>query len=211
MATINCTLGQNSKYYKVYIEYSYTQNVTANTSTIIAALKLQQLTDSWDFDTVSSVKVGFKMDGTEFSETKRINIDDKGNTGYTITLVSGSKTVTHSNAGEKSITFSCSNTSSLLNCAGYGPGSITLSSTSVELKTIPRNAEINKITNSSGTTISSANVDTAIKVYYTPTASSDYHKLAFYIGGTHKKTVSLGKAGSTSQKSYTLSSVLFQR
>ena len=207
MATINCTLGQNSKYYKVYIEYSYTQNVTANTSTITAALKLQQLTDSWDFDTVSSVKVGFKMDGTEFSETKRINIDDKGNTGYTITLVSGSKTVTHSNAGEKSITFSCSNTSSLLNCAGYGPGSITLSSTSVELKTIPRNAEINKITNSSGTTISSANVDTAIKVYYTPTASSDYHKLAFYIGGTHKKTVSLGKAGSTSQKSYTLSSV----
>ena len=147
MATINCTLGQNSKYYKVYIEYSYTQNITANTSTITAALKLQQLTDSWDFDTVSSVKVGFKMDGTEFSETKRINIDDKGNTGYTITLVSGSKTVTHSNSGEKSITFSCSNTSSLLNCAGYGPGSITLSSTSVELKTIPRNAEINKITN----------------------------------------------------------------
>ena len=207
MATINCTLERNSKYYQVYIEYSYTQNITANTSTITAALKLKQLTDSWDFDTVSAVTVGFNMAGETFSKTQRININDKGNTGYTITLASGTKTVTHDNSGNKTISFSCSNTSSLLDCSGYGPGSITLSSTSVKLKTIPRNAEIDKITNSSGTTIKSINVDNALRVYYTPTTSSYYHRLAFYVEDTKKKTVDLGKAGSTGQKYYNLSSV----
>lgn len=207
MATINCKLGQNSSWYKIYIEYSYTQNIAANTSTITAALKLQQLTDSYDFDTVSAVKVGFTMAGEEFSKTQRINIDDKGNTGYTITLASGTKTVTHDSSGKKTITFSCSNTSSLLNCAGWGPGSITLSSTSVTLKTIPRNAELDKITNTSGTTINSLNVDNGVRVYYTPTVSTYYHKLVFYVDSTKKKTVNLGKAGSTSQKYYTLSSV----
>lgn len=204
MATINCKIGQHSDWYKVYIEYSYTQDIAANTSTVTAALKLQQLTDSYDFDTVSSVTVGFNMAGSTYSKTQRINIDDKGNTGYTITLASGTKTITHDSNGEKTITFSCSNTSSLLNCSGWGPGSITLSATSVKLKTIPRNAEIDKITNSSGTTISSVNVDSAIKVYYTPTVSSYYHKLAFYVDSSKKKTVELGKAGSTSQKSYSI-------
>lgn len=207
MATINCTLGQNSSWYKVYIEYSYTQDKTANTSTITAALKLKQLTDSYDFDTVSEVKISFNMAGKTFSKTQRINIDDKGDTGYTITLVSGSVTVEHDDNGEKSISFSCSNTSSLLNSAGGGPGSITLPSTTVKLTTIPRSAKIDKVTNSSGTTISSANVGTSIKVYYTPTSSSYYHKLIFYIGSSKKQTVSLGKAGSSSQKAYTLTAI----
>lgn len=207
MATINCKIGQHSDWYKVYIEYSYTQDIAANTSTVTAALKLQQLTDSYDFDTVSSVTVGFNMAGSTYSKTQRINIDDKGNTGYTITLASGTKTITHDSNGEKTITFSCSNTSSLLNCSGWGPGSITLSATSVKLKTIPRNAEIDKITNGSGTTISSANVGSAIKVYYTPTVSTYYHRLVFYVDDTKRSTVNLGKAGSTSQKAYSLSSI----
>ena len=204
MATINCSIGQNSSRYKVYIEYSYTQNIAANTSTITAALKLQQLTDSYDFDTISAVPVSFNMDGSTYSANQRINIDDKGNTGYTITLVSGTKTVTHDSSGNKTISFSCSNTSSLLNCAGYGPGSITLSSTSVKLNTIPRNADINKIANSSGTTISSSNIGSTISVYYTPTVSTYYHQLLFYIDSTLKNTVNLGQAGNTSQKAYNI-------
>lgn len=204
MAIINCSIGQNSKWYKVYIEYSYTQNIAANTSTITAALKLQQLTDYNDFDTISVVSVGFNMDGTTYSSNQRINIDDKGNTGYTITLASGTKTVTHDSSGAKTISFSCSNTSSLLNCSGWGPGSITLSSTSVKLNTIPRNADINKIANSNGTAISSATIGSEIKVYYTPTVSTYYHRLLFYIDSTHKSTVNLGKAGSTSQKAYSI-------
>lgn len=207
MAIINCKVGQNSSWYKVYIEYSYTQNIEANTSTITAALKLQQLTDSYDFDTVSAVTVGFSMAGSSYSNTQRININNKGNAGYTITLASGTKTVEHGSDGKKTISFSCSNTSSLLNCSGWGPGSITLSSTSVELKQIPRNAKIDKVTNSGGTSISSANVDTSIKVHYTPTASSYYHQLLFYVGNTKVQTANLGQAGTVSQKSYTLSSI----
>lgn len=208
MAIINCKIGQNSSYFKVYIEYSYTQNIKANTSTITAALKLQQLTDSYDFDTVSAVKVGFTMVGEEFSKTQRININDKGNTGYTITLASGTKTVTHNSSGKKTITFSCNNTSSLLNCSGYGPGNITLSSTSVTLKQIPRNSTLDKVTSTSETTaISSLSVDNGVRVWYTPTVSTYYHRLVFYVGSTKKKTVNLGKASSTSQKYYTLSSV----
>ena len=207
MAIIDCKVGQNSNYYRVYIEYSYTQNIAANTSTITAALKLQQLTDTADFNTVSAVKIGFNIDGQEFSKTQVVNIDDKGDKGYTITLVSGKKTVTHNSSGDKTITFSCNNPSSSLNSSGYGPGSITLSSKSVKLKTIPRSSKINKITNSSGTTINSLSVDNAIRVYYTPTVSSYYHKLVFYVGTSKKKTVNLGKAGTTNKKYYTLSSV----
>lgn len=204
MATINCSIGQNSSRYKVYIEYSYTQDIAANTSTITAALKLQQLTDSYDFDTVSSVPVSFIMDGTTYSANQRININDKGNTGYTITLASGTKTVTHDGSGNKTISFSCNNTSSLLNCSGYGPGSITLSSTNISLNTIPRNADINKIANSNGTAISSSDIGNTIAVYYTPTVSTYYHQLLFYIDSTHKSTVNLGQAGNTSQKAYSI-------
>ena len=205
MATIKCTLGQNSSYYEVYIEYSYTQNVTNNTSTVTAALKLKKTT-GYNFDTESTVTASFVMNGTTYKKTARVKINDGKPTGTVYTLVSGQQTIDHNNDGTKQITFSCSNTSSLWNCAGWGPGSITLSSTKVTLPTIPRAATLDKITNTSGTTVSSINAGTDIRVYYTPKSTSFYHRLTYTLG-SKTGTVNLGKVSSTSMTHQTISDV----
>ena len=206
MATIKCALGQNASKYEVYIEYSYTQNIANNTSTVTAALKLKKTT-GYDFDTESTVTASFVMNGTTYKKTARVKINDGKPIGTVYTLVSGSETIAHSNDGTKQITFSCSNTSSLWDCAGWGPGSITLSSTKVTLSTIPRAATLDKITNTSGTTVSSINADTGIRVYYTPKSTSFYHKIEYIVGSTVKSSTTLTKASSTSSTYVSLSDV----
>lgn len=197
MAKIACSVGR-STYYKAYIEYTYEQSTSDNTSTVTASLKLEQLTDYYDFDTVDSVTVSFNMGGYSISKTGRINIDDKGNKGSVFTLASGTKTFTHDDNGKQSISFSCNFS---IDCNGWGPGKISLSSTLINLTDIPRAATISKITNTSGTTISSINVGNKINVYYTPKSTDYYHKLVYYIGSTQKSSKNLGKPSSTSTKS----------
>lgn len=210
MATIDCTITQRTDAYKVYIEYSYSQNTSKNTSTVTAALKLKQLTDNIDFDTGSAVTVSFVMNGTTYSKTARINIDDKGNAGTVFTLVSGSQTITHSNDGTKSINFSCSNTSSLLNCGGWGPGNITLSKKTVVLKTIPRAASIDKITNASGNSIRSIDAGQDILVYYTPASKSYYHRIRCYVNSKYVYSVNLNKGNPPSSLSQTSETITVQ-
>lgn len=201
MATISCSVGQNSSYYSVYIEYSYTQSVAKNESYVTAALKLKQLDNYYDFDTVGNVTVSFVMNGKTYSKTARVNIDDKGNAGSIFTLVDtgGAITIPHDANGTKTITFSCS---CAIDSAGWGPGNITLSSKSVTLTTISRPTTVDKITDTSGSTISSANVDTSIRVYYTPKSSTLYNRLYYYIDDVQKGYINLGRA--SSQTSYTL-------
>lgn len=135
MATIQCTV-QRSNWYEVYFEYSYTQDKANATTTLSHSLKLKQLTDSYDFDTVASVTVGYKVAGVSFSKTGRIDINDKGNKGYTITLASGTSTITHNQStGEGSFTVSVDTS---IDSAGYGPGTIKLASKTVSLPTIYR-------------------------------------------------------------------------
>lgn len=201
MATISCSVGQNSSYYSVYIEYSYTQSVAKNESYVTAALKLKQLDNYYDFDTVGNVTVSFVMNGKTYSKTARVNIDDKGNAGSIFTLVDtgGAITIPHDANGTKTITFSCS---CAIDSAGWGPGNITLSSKSVTLTTISRPTTVDKITDTSGSTISSANVDTSIRVYYTPKSSTLYNRLYYYIDDVQKGYINLGTA--SSQTYYTL-------
>ena len=99
MAKIQCTV-QRSSWYKVYFEYSYTQDKVNAKTTVTHALKLEQLTDYNDFNTLRSVTMSYKVAGTTFSKTGVINIDDKGNTGYTITLASGTSTITHNSTAK---------------------------------------------------------------------------------------------------------------
>ena len=192
MATkiINCVISQNKSYYKAFIEYSYTQSKTDNTTKVTAALKLQQLTDSFDFDTGESstnlLKVSFVMNGETYTHTGRINMNDVGNAGYTITLVSTTQTITHDNDGTKQIDFSCNNTSYMLASAGYGPGNITLNRTVVTLPTIPRAATLDKITNAAGKEITEIDAGQNITVYYTAKSSEYYHRAYYYVGSEQK-------------------------
>lgn len=135
MATIKCTV-QRSSWYEVYFEYSYTQDKATAKTSLTHSLKLKQLTNSYDFDTVASITVGYKVNGTTYSKTGRINIDDKGNAGYTITLASGSTTITHNaSTGVGSFTVSVDTS---IDSGGYGPGTIKLTSQSIPLPTIYR-------------------------------------------------------------------------
>lgn len=148
MATKNCTISQRTSWYKVYFEYSYTQDKITNKSTVTHYLKLEQLTDGGDFDTVGSVTVGYYVDGKYFSKTGRINIDDVGNTGYTITLASGTSTILHNSSGEGSFKVKVSTS---IDSGGYGPGSITLSEQTIDLPKIDRQALITSADNFNNT------------------------------------------------------------
>lgn len=151
MATISTTITppSNAQYstsefphspYTVYIEYDYTVNQDTAVYTIKHALKLRQDTNSWDFDTVASNYAGYWVTNwgvrTEYSKTQRINIDDKGNSGYTITLASGTSHVqANKTTGEAhfyvDVNFS-------INSSGYGPGKIYKAATRINLPTLDR-------------------------------------------------------------------------
>lgn len=173
MATIQCTV-QRSSWYEVYFEYSYTQDKSKATTTLSHSLKLKQLTDGYDFDTVGSVTVGYSVSGKTFSNTGRINIDDKGNKGYTITLASGSSTITHNQStGEGSFTVSVDTS---IDSAGYGPGTIKLASKTVTLPTIYR---------ASKPTVSASTVKmgNTLTIYTNRKSSSFTHTLSVTMGG----------------------------
>lgn len=173
MATIQCTV-QRSSWYEVYFEYSYTQDKSKATTTLSHSLKLKQLTDGYDFDTVGSVTVGYSVSWKTFSNTGRINIDDKGNKGYTITLASGSSTITHNQStGEGSFTVSVDTS---IDSAGYGPGTIKLASKTVTLPTIYR---------ASKPTVSASTVKmgNTLTIYTNRKSSSFTHTLSVTMGG----------------------------
>lgn len=190
MATITCTV-QRSAWYEMYIEYSYTQDISKNQSTISHSLKLKQLTDTYDFN--GKMTVDYTVAGEKFSYSDTVNIDDKGNKGYTKTIMSGTTIVTHNNDGTKKIEFSCSG-----ECVsgGYGPGTISLSSTKVTLRTIPRASSI--------TSVSSNNVtlgrDCSVK--WTPNSSTLKYMVKFSLGSWSYTTESFIKPPSTSEYTY---------
>lgn len=189
MATIKCTV-QRSSWYEVYFEYSYTQDKTNAKTTLTHSLKLKQLTDSYDFDTVGSVTVGYKVAGTTFSKTGRINIDDKGNKGYTITLASGTSTITHNQStGEGSFTVSVDTS---IESAGWGPGTIKLASQSVPLPTIYRASK-------PSVSPSSAKMGNTLTISTNRKSSSFTHTLKYTFGGT-TATIATGVGASYAWK-----------
>lgn len=160
MATLKCTITKSS-WYEMYIEYSYTQNAKTNKSVITHALKLKQLTDAYDFS--GTMTVTYYVAGTAYSYNGVVDIDDKGNKGYTVTIKSGSTTVSHNSDGTKTIAFSCSGSCP---SGGYGPGTITLNSTNVVLTKIDRTAPT--------VTFSSSNISSSsFKITATSTAKAD--------------------------------------
>ena len=133
MATVNCSVTKSS-WYLMYIEYSYTQSQSGCYSEVTHALKLKQLTNSYDFN--GTMNVTYYVNGNAYAYSGNVNIDDKGNTGYTITIKSGSTKIYHDGTtGKAKIKLSCSGS---CNSGGWGPGTISLSEVSYDLTTIPR-------------------------------------------------------------------------
>lgn len=190
MAKIQCTV-QRSSWYKVYFEYSYTQDKANAKTTLTHSLKLEQLTDSYDFNTVGAVTASYTVAGSAFSKTGVINIDDKGNKGYTITLASGTSIITHnSSTGAGSFTVSVDTS---IDSAGWGPGTIQLASQTVSLPTIYR-ASVPTVS------ASSVKMGNTLTVTTNRKSSSFTHTLKYDFGPVHGATIKTGVGASYAWK-----------
>lgn len=190
MATLKCTV-QRSTYYEVYFEYSYTQDKANAKTNLTHALKLKQLTDGYDFNTVAAVTVSYSVAGQAFSKTAVININDKGNKGYTITLASGSSTITHnSSTGVGSFAVSVNTT---IESGGYGPGKITLSKT-VDLPTIYR-ASVPTVVTAAGGLLGTVTMGDLVYINTNRKSSSFTHTIKYDFAG-RGAAISNGVGGS---------------
>lgn len=173
MATIN---GTSVGGMTLQIDYSYTQNTTANTSTVTA--KLQLVSHYALYATAlggSYISVG----GSRTDYSKSISYGGSGTT--TTVLATKTVTISHNNDG----TASCNLSGAFVmngTYRNYSVGTMTVSST-ITLPTIPR---------ASGLTVpSSINTGSALSGTISPSSSSFNHKVEFKIGSTLMQTVTL--------------------
>ena len=157
------------------IDWSSTANNDANTSSVTAKIYVRkasniQLTQT----TTGNWGYSLTVDGSTVSGTSsQITVLTSW-----VQIASKTVTVNHNTDGSKSITISGyvsgPSTSKYSGLKTSGTGTATLD-------TIPGAATIDKITNSSGTTISSINTGNTIRVYWTPRSAT--HKYEVFIDG----------------------------
>lgn len=131
MATITGSFSSNSKNLQPYISYTYTQSISANTTTITAKLYVKKLTsygNTYNSSTPYSLSIG---GSTVSSGSKSVNMSSVS-VGSSVLITSGSKTITHSADGTMKATLS-----GVVDWTGSNPGKGTVSQ-SVTFPTIPR-------------------------------------------------------------------------
>ena len=180
MATIN---GTSVGGMTLQIDYSYTQNTTANTSTVTAKL---QLVGHYALYATALSGSYLSVGGSRTDYSTSISYDS---TSATTTTVLATKTVTvnHNNDG----TATCNLSGAFVmngTYRGYSVGTMSVSST-ITLTTIPR---------SSGLTVaSSVNTGSALSGTVTPSSSSFNHKVELKVGSTVKQTITLATGTNT--------------
>lgn len=168
-------------------DYSYTQNATANTSTVTVVLKLAN-----HYALYASAVSGsyISVGGSKTNYSKSISYGGSATT--TTELTRKTVTVTHNSDG----TASCNISGTFImngSYRGYSVGTMSVNQTI----TLP------KIARSSSFTISSSvNTGSALSGTVTPSSSSFNHKIQLKIGSTVKDTISL--AVGTNTFSYTI-------
>lgn len=179
MATIN---GTSVGGMTLQIDYSYTQNTTANTSTVTA--KLQLVNHYALYATALSgsyISVGGSR--TDYSTS----VSYGGSTTTTTVLATKTVTVSHNSDG----TGTCNLSGAFVmngTYRGYSVGTMTVSST-ITLTTIPR---------ASGLTVpTSINTGAALSGTVSPSSSSFNHKVELKIGSAVKQTITLATGTNT--------------
>ncbi|MEE1084303.1 MAG: DUF859 family phage minor structural protein [Paludibacteraceae bacterium] len=184
MATIN---GTSVGGMTLQAEYSYTQNTTANTSSVTVTLKLVNHYALYATAlTGSYISVG----GSKTNYTKSISYG--GSTTTTTTLATKTATVTHNSDG----TATC-------NISGTFVINGTYRGSSVGTMTVSQTITLPKIARSSSFTVSSSvNTGSAISGTVTPSSTAFNHKIQLKIGATVKDTITM--AVGTTAFSYTI-------
>ena len=179
MATIN---GTSVGGMTLQIDYSYTQNATANTSTVTAKL---QLVSHYALYATALSGSYISVGGSRTDYSTSINYSGSG----TITTVLATKTVTVSHNSNGTGTCNLSG-AFVMNGTyrGYSVGTMTVSST-ITLPTIPR---------ASGLTVpTSINTGSALSGTVSPSSTSFNHKVELKIGSTVKQTITLATGTNT--------------
>ena len=138
------------------IEWSATQSVTGNSSTITATLVFLRYNTSWG-SWQSSHTSKINIDGNSSSNTTNFNISGKSRE----VIWTRTRTVSHASNGTKSVTLGASGSTST------SLGSYNFSS-SVTLDTIPRSSEVTAFSMASALQVTTANsVSVRLNVYST--------------------------------------------
>lgn len=168
-------------------DYSYTQNTTANTSSVTVILKLAN-----HYALYSSALSGsyISVGGNKTNYSKSISYG--GSTTTTTELTRKTVTITHKSDG----TATC-------NISGTFVMNGTYRGSSVGTMSVSQTITLPKIARSSSFTISSSvNTGSALSGTVTPSSDSFNHKIQLKIGSTVKDTISL--AVGTKTFSYTI-------
>ena len=173
MATIN---GTSIGGMTLQIDYSYTQNTTANTTSVTAKL---QLVSHYALYATALSGSYISVGGSRTDYSASINYG--GSSTTTTVLATKTVTVSHNNDG----TGSCNLSGTFVmngSYRGYSVGTMSVSST-IALPTIPR---------SSGLTVpASINTGATLSGSVAPSNSAFNHKVEFKIGSTVKNTLTL--------------------
>lgn len=160
----------------LYVTWSSTPNTTANTSSVTVNMYMRHYRLYATAVSGSYLSVG----GSSSNYSKSISYSGSSQTDTLLT----SKTVTVAHNADGSGTCNITGTFVLNGTlSGKYVGTITASQT-VTLDKIARSSSIDKITNTSGTVISSIDTGQSVRVYWTPATSSYKYRLQFSVSGS---------------------------
>lgn len=189
MQIIECEV-QRSSLYKVYIGYDIVQDAVNCTTTVNHGLYIEQLTNGYDFN--GNMNIAYWVNNTKHSTNRTINMDDKGDAGYTIAIISGkSATITHdATTGVGSFTVQCEG---VCDSGGNGPGTISLPTRTVSLPTIdrtPPNVSISISNVKSDSLTLTATTDTPVDFWqYTLDDGQSWYELSTTVGTSVVKSI----------------------
>lgn len=156
----------NNSQFKLILTYSHSQNITNNTTTVNATLKVQSMAygvaSGW-----TTKNAGISINGNNVAYTFNPNMGANS----TKTIATRSYTFSHNADGTKSVNISANANYTGVTWNGGALGNVTLGGT-VGLPTIPRASSIASI---SGGTLGSA-----LTVNITRASSSFTHKVGYY-------------------------------
>lgn len=156
--------GSYNANYDCELQWTATQSITNNTSTIKAQWYMKKVQNYDSYNNSGDSKITLNIGGTTY--TKQVNFDFRNKAvGTTILLATYSRTITHNSDGTKSVTISGTHTTGLDSL-----GTKTLSGTAT-LDTIARASSISVSNMTMGTastiTVSKKNANFTHRVYYT--------------------------------------------
>jgi len=178
MATIN---GTSVGGMTLVADYSYTQNTSANTSTVTVTLKL---TNHYALYATAISGSYISVGGSKTNYTKSISYG--GSTTTSTTLATKTVTVTHNSNG----TATCNISGTFVmngTYRGSSVGTMTVNQT-ITLPTIPRSSSL--------TVPTTINTGATLSGTVTPSSSAFNHKVYLKTGSTTRNTISLA-AGTT--------------